>query len=82
MAKKVLKVPHKEKCIGCEMCVFAASRLAGAVGIEGSPIKILKSKKGFDVHLDPNVNDLDVEKIANICPKGCFSVEDVSDETL
>lgn len=80
MPRKVLRVAFPEKCIGCEMCVFAAARLKDKVGLSDSPIKILKSEKGFDVHLDPHVNELNVEEIARICPTGVFSVEEASDE--
>lgn len=77
---KVLKGTFPEKCIGCELCVLAAERLLGKVGIEGAPIKILTSQKGFNIHLDPSVNTLDIKKIAQVCPKACFTIEEVQVE--
>ncbi|OGC50551.1 hypothetical protein A2716_05090 [candidate division WWE3 bacterium RIFCSPHIGHO2_01_FULL_40_23] len=80
MNKKILKVSFPEKCIGCELCVLAAQRQVGKASFEGSPIRIMGGKKGYDIHLDPSVNDLDVNKISEICPKGCFSVEEGGQE--
>lgn len=83
MRKKVLKATSPEKCIGCELCVYAAQRLCGKAGVEGAPIKILGSVKGFNIRLEPEVQNLDVKKISEICPRACFSVEemDVKDES-
>lgn len=81
MAKGILKVSFPEKCIGCELCVFAALRLQGKVGLATSPIRIMSSDKGFSIHLDPAVNDLDAKQIAKICPKGCFTLEEDSEES-
>lgn len=76
MSKKILKVSFPEKCIGCDMCVFAAQRALGRVGFEGAPIRILKSDQGFLVHLDFLVSDLDIKDIARVCPTGVFTIED------
>ncbi len=81
MAKEILKVSFPEKCIGCELCVFAALRLAGKASLTSSPIRIMSSEKGFSIHLDPAVNDLDMKQIAKICPKGCFTLEEDSEES-
>lgn len=78
MVKKILKVSAPEKCIGCELCVFAVQRMLNRVGVEGTPIRILSSGSKFSIHLDPSVNELDVKKVSEICPKGCFSVEDAT----
>ncbi len=79
--KKILKVTHGEKCIGCELCVFATLRLCGKAGLGDSPIKILSSEEGFKIHLEDSVNQLDIDKISAVCPKACFSVEEVSEKT-
>ncbi len=73
---KILKVSFPEKCIGCELCVFAAQRLLQNIGIEDSPVKVLGDENGFSVHLDPKVNELDIKKISEICPKGVFTIEE------
>ncbi|MEK7595596.1 MAG: hypothetical protein AAB443_03360 [Patescibacteria group bacterium] len=79
MTRKILRVTNPDKCIGCELCAFVANRLCGRVGISGSPVKILGKDKPFKIHLDPSVNDLEIDKIAGICPKDCFSVDDTED---
>ncbi|MBI4091531.1 hypothetical protein HY419_02130 [candidate division WWE3 bacterium] len=82
MSKKILKGTFAEKCIGCELCVLAAQRMLGKVGLGSSRIRVLRNSSGFSIHLDPSVNELDVKKIAEICPKGCYTVEDVSEGDL
>lgn len=82
MPKKILKAFFPEKCIGCELCVLAAMRELGKAGLEGSPIKILGGKGAYSIHLDPAVNDLSIKKIHDICPKGCFTIEDASEGNI
>lgn len=77
MKKKILKVNPDAKCIGCELCIFASLRLCGKAGINDSPIKIFSSGDGFSIHLEESVNELDVKKIGDVCPKFCFLVEEV-----
>ncbi len=79
MTKKILRGVSPEKCIGCELCAFAANRMCQKSGVSGSPVRILGKDKPFKIHLDPSINELDIEKISNICPKKCFSVEETED---
>ena len=89
MSKKILRVSFPEKCIGCELCVMEAQRQLSKAGFEGSLIRIFRSKEdspastvelSYTIEMDPNVNDLDVEKIANSCPTLVFKVEEGDDE--
>jgi hypothetical protein len=84
---KVLKATFKKNCIGCEMCVAEVQHQLGKVGLEGSPIRIFRAidEKGrltFSVDIDPRVNELDIEKIAGICPTLVFTIEEESDGGL
>jgi hypothetical protein len=84
---KVLKATFKKNCIGCEMCVMEVQRQLGKVGLEGSPIRIFRSQneKGglsFSVDIDPRVNELDIEKIAGVCPTLVYTIEEESDGGL
>jgi NAD-dependent dihydropyrimidine dehydrogenase PreA subunit len=82
MATKTLKVKFQSNCIGCDLCIFEAQRQLKKVGLEGSLIRVLKSKPEeakkleFYVELDPRINKLDIEKIANICPKAVFEISE------
>ncbi len=78
MVKKILRISAPEKCIGCELCVFAVQRMLNKVGVASTPIRILTSGDKFSIHVDPSVNELDIKKITEICPKGCFSVEEAA----
>lgn len=84
---KVLKATFKKNCIGCEMCVMEVQRQLGKVGLEGSPIRIFRSTNeagevSYSVDLDPRVNELDIEKIAAICPTLVYTIEEESDAGL
>lgn len=84
---KVLKVTFPQKCIGCELCVFEIQRQLGVVGLEGSLIRILRSrgeegKLELFVSVDPKVNEFDVEKVRKICPTGVFTVEEGSEDDI
>lgn len=76
--KRVLKAEFSNRCNGCELCVFQAQRQLKKIGIEGSHIRILRSKNqdvmNFSVDLDPRVNELDIEKIKAICPTLVFTI--------
>ena len=79
MAKKAIKVIAPEKCIGCELCVLALGRLKGKVGLSGSEIRILNKDGSFNIHLDPNINEMseeNLEKIVKICPRACFELSE------
>lgn len=79
---KILKPTQKDKCTGCELCVFEVQRQLKKVGLEGSLIRVFRKKSpenekvSFDLELDPRINILDVEKIASICPKNVMEVLD------
>ena len=84
---KVLKATFKKNCIGCEMCVMEVQQQLGKVGLEGSPIRIFRAtdengKLAFSVDIDPRVNELNIEKIAGICPTLVFTIEEESDAGL
>lgn len=77
---KTLKATFSKNCIGCELCVIEAQRQLKKVGLENSPIRIFKNKKdngriSYSVDLDPSVNELDIEKIEQICPALVFTLE-------
>lgn len=82
---KILKVKFQRDCIGCEMCIYEAQRQLKKVGLEGSLIRIRKSKPEetkkmeFYVELDPRVEKLDIEKIAAVCPKKVFEISEEED---
>ena len=84
---KVLKATFKKNCIGCEMCVMEVQQQLGKVGLEGSPIRIFRAtdengKLTFSVDIDPRVNELDIQKIAGVCPTLVFTIEEESDAGL
>ena len=81
MAKKVLKMLAPEKCIGCEMCVLEVQRQLGKVGLNGSLIRIFRdSKKGISIDLDPRINQLNLEKLREVCPLANYYVDEEGDE--
>lgn len=80
---KILNAPNQKKCVGCELCVLECQRQLKKVGLGGSLIRILKTKKkagqeypSFQVGIDPRINDLQINKISNICPTGVFTIEE------
>ena len=77
---KVLKVAFPNRCIGCEMCVLEVQHQFKKVGLEGSLIRIFRTENDgkieFKVDLDPQINTLDIAKIAEICPTAVFSIEE------
>jgi len=83
---KILKPIQKDKCTGCELCVFEAQRQLKKVGLEESLIRVFrksspdKEKQEFDLELDPRINMLNVEKIASICPRQVFEVIDKKED--
>ncbi len=87
MPNKVLKVYFPDKCIGCELCVMEAQRQLNKAGLDGSLIRIFRSsdeEEGseltYSIEMDPNINDLDIEKISKSCPTLVFKVEEGYDE--
>ena len=79
---KVLRATFPKKCNGCELCVLEAQRQLGKVGIEEAFIRVFKSESGieFNISFDPQVNNLDIQKIKRICPTQVFEVLDIEDE--
>ncbi len=80
---KILKAAYPERCTGCEMCVIEVQHQLKKLGLEGALIRIFRKKDKnnkenvvFSIDIDPRVNNLDIERIKNICPQGVFSIED------
>ncbi len=79
---KTLKPTQQEKCNGCELCLLESQRQLKKVGLEESLIRIFRNKKDNDhklelrVEIDPRVNMLHMEKIAEICPKDVLEIVD------
>lgn len=77
---RYLKVKFPNKCIGCDLCTLEAQRQLKKIGLEGAPIRILKTKKEnngyleYSIDIDPRINDLNIEKIKKICPTGVFEI--------
>ncbi len=77
---RYLRASFPKKCIGCDLCTLETQRQLKKVGFEGAPIRILKTKKAdkgyleYSIDIDPRINDLDIEKIKNICPTGVFEI--------
>lgn len=85
---KFLKISFPQKCIGCELCVLEVQRQFEKIGLEGSLIRVFKSKKQdsdflkFSIDLDPRINKMDIEKIKEICPTLVFEVLDEEQDGL
>lgn len=79
---KILKAEFPERCIGCELCVTEAQHQLKKLGLEGSLIRIFRSKNkdklSFSIDMDPRINKLKIEEIKNVCPQGVFTIEDES----
>jgi NAD-dependent dihydropyrimidine dehydrogenase PreA subunit len=77
---RTLKIKFQKNCIGCELCVLEAQRQLKKVGLEGALIRILKNKDDtqknmeFYIELDPRINQINIDKIARICPTGVFEI--------
>lgn len=85
MAKK-LRIRFPEKCIGCELCVFAVQRQLNKVGLDESPIRIFKNTEdsifgntNYVIEMDVSVDNLNLKEIVNICPTGVFEIEESTD---
>ncbi|MBW6441916.1 hypothetical protein K0B04_03395 [Patescibacteria group bacterium] len=81
---KTIKPTQKDKCIGCELCVFESQRQLKKIGLEESLIRIFRKKSAdkqtveYDLEIDPRINILDIEKIVSICPKEVFEIVESS----
>ena len=79
---KILKPTQINRCNGCEMCIFEAQRQLKKVGLEDSLIRVFRKKNPetrapeFELEIDPRINILDVEKIASLCPKKVFEIQE------
>ena len=77
---KILKISFPQKCIGCELCVMEVQRQLEKVGLDGSLIRIFRNKKEksdfleYSINIDPKINTVDIESIANICPTEVFEI--------
>ena len=73
MAKRYLIAPREQKCIGCQLCVLAASRNEkNKLGITDSPIKVKGAPGRFRIQIDYGDEIKDIDKIVKICPQNCF----------
>jgi NAD-dependent dihydropyrimidine dehydrogenase PreA subunit len=83
-----IKAIFPQKCIGCELCVMEVQRQLGRVGLDGSLIRVLKhlneetNSIEYAINIDPQVNNLDINKIRDICPTGVFVVEESTNESF
>lgn len=91
---KTLKIALPQNCIGCEMCVMETQRQLKKVGLDGALIRVLRANQNesnkvtsladdqkviYQIDLDPQVSNLDISKIKNICPTEVFSIEETDD---
>ncbi len=80
--REILVVKFPEHCSGCELCVLEAQRQLKKVGINDSLIRIFREGKVFCVDLDPQVHNLDILSIKEICPRAVFTVEEQNEREL
>lgn len=60
-----------------------AQRQLKKVGLDDALIRVFREDGKFTLSLDPRVNNLDLERIREVCPKANFSiVEEESDYEL
>lgn len=71
---KVLTAPHMERCIGCLLCVFEASKESRQIFINNSLIRILPQAGGFAAEIDTGREAS--EEIVAICPRNCLSISE------
>lgn len=79
---KYLKIAFPQKCIGCELCALEAQRQLKKLGLEGSLIRIFRSKKDtsefliFSIEIDPRINNLNLNGVVDVCPTGVFEINE------
>jgi hypothetical protein len=84
---KTLKIKFQKNCNGCELCVLEAQRQLKKVGLEGALIRIMKNKEDdqkrmeFFIELDPRINKINIDKIAEICPTNVFEITEEENES-
>jgi Fe-S-cluster-containing dehydrogenase component len=75
MPKKYLIVSREQKCIGCGLCVLAASRYEKKkLGMKDSPINIKGRPGNYKIQIDYGEEIKDPEKILNICPQNVYDI--------
>lgn len=79
MSKKYLIVPREQRCIGCYLCVLAASRYEKRqLGLKDSPISIKGQPGAYKIQVDYGEDLKHPEKIVKICPQNCFDIVDAT----
>jgi len=69
-----------DKCTGCELCVLEAQRQLKKVGLEGALIRIFRKQERkteylkYGIDIDPRIEQLNLEKIKNICPRAVYKI--------
>ena len=56
--------------------MMEAQRQLKRVGLEGALIRILLSADGYSVVMDPQINELDIQKFKDICPTAVFAIQE------
>ena len=56
--------------------MMEAQRQLKRVGLEGALIRILLSTDGYSVVMDPQINELDIQKFKDICPTAVFAIQE------
>lgn len=75
MSKKILVAPREQRCIGCKLCMLAASRYEKReLGLKGSPVTIKGRPGQYKIQIDYGTQIKDPEKIVSICPRNCFDI--------
>ncbi len=73
--KKLLVASREQKCIGCKLCMLAASRYEyRKLGVKDSPIRIKGRPGGYKIQIDYGKKLKNIDKIIAICPQDCFDV--------
>ena len=75
MPKRYLTASREHKCIGCQLCVLAASRYEKRkLGIKDSFISIKGQPGRYKIQIDYGKPIKYPEKIVKICPQNCFDI--------
>jgi Fe-S-cluster-containing dehydrogenase component len=79
MSKKHLVAPREQKCIGCGLCILAASRYESRkLGIKDSPIYLKGRPGSYKIQIDYGVTLKHPDKVIKICPQNCFDLITIS----
>ena len=74
-SKKLLVATREQKCIGCKLCMLAASRYEyRKLGVKDSPIKIKGRPGAYKIQIDYGKDIRNIDKIIALCPQRCFDV--------